>query len=122
MPKQPLTATFIEREVPGRGNVTYRLRELSAGEYEACREKATTKKTDAFGQDYESEDGRLLLKLLILATVVEPKLSAEDLSTMPARQRFALNKAVNDLYFGDDEPAPKTTDEATEEGPAKGND
>lgn len=121
MSKQPLTPEFIEREVPGRG-VTYRLRELTAGEYEQCREKATTKKTDAFGQEYEAEDGRLLLKLLILATVAEPKLKAEDLVVMPARVRFSLNRAVNDLYFGEEEPAKPEAEAEPEEGPAKGND
>ena len=116
-----LTPDFLEEEVTVRG-VTYRLRELSIGDYDELVKKATTKTTDPLtGRDEESIDNALLLKLMVLRCSVDPKLTPESLSTLPMRVVLKLNQTVNRMHYGDEPETVKKDDDA-EEGTAKGND
>ena len=114
---QPLTPDFLEEEVSARG-VTYRLRELSIGEYDELVRKATTKQTNALtGSDEEVIDNALLLKLMVLRCSVEPKLTAEILAGLPMRVVLKLNQTVNRMHYGD-EPEKKPDENAVEETPS----
>jgi len=89
---QPLTPDFLEEEVTIRG-VTYRLRELSIGDYDELVRKATLKAPNPLtGEDVESIDSTLLLKLMVLKCSVDPKLTAETRrpQAQPDRQPHAL--------------------------------
>jgi len=122
---QPLTPDFLEEEVTIRG-VTYRLRELSIGDYDELVRKATLKAPNPLtGEDVESIDSTLLLKLMVLKCSVDPKLTAETLSLLPMRVVLKLNQTVNRMHYGDEPESEKKVDESveiTEEGAAKGND
>lgn len=115
---QSLTPDFLEEEVHVRG-VTYRLRELSIGEYDDLVKKATTKTLNPItGNDEESIDNALLLKLMVIRCSVEPKLSPEALSALPMRVVLKLNQTVNRMHYGDE---PEKKAESSEEGTDQGN-
>lgn len=121
---QPLTSDFLEEEVTVRG-VTYRLRELSIGDYDELVRKATVRQTNALtGEDTESIDNSLLLKLMVLKSVVDPHLTPETHAGLPMRVVLKLNQTVNRMHFGDEPETPKKdkTEDEAEEGTAKGND
>lgn len=121
MSKQPLTPNFLEKEVVVRG-ATFRLRELSAGEYDELQRKSTIKVTNVLGEETEQQDDRMLLRLMLMKSVIEPKMTPDALTNLPARVLFALNRAVNELHFGAEPESTKSDDDAVEEGTAKGND
>ena len=117
-----LTPDFIEEAITIRG-VTYRLRELSIGEYDDLVKLATTPRTNPMTGEVEEEtDNTALLKFMVLKCVIDPKLSAEKLSSLPVRVVLKLNQTVNRMHYGD-EPTEdaKPGDEEEEEEP-KGND
>lgn len=117
---QSLSPDFLEEEVTVRG-VTYRLRELSIGEYDEMVTKATRKESNPLtGEDNEIVDNALLLKLMVLRCCVEPKLSAETLAGLPMRVVLKLNQTVNRMHYGD-EPLTDKKVEAAEEGTDQGN-
>jgi hypothetical protein len=117
-----ITPDFLEEEVTVRG-VTYRLRELSIGDYDELVKKATSKVANPLtGQDDEAIDNALLLKLMVLRCSVDPKLTPESLSTLPMRVVLKLNQTVNRMHYGDEPETEKKADDAAEEGTAKGND
>lgn len=116
-----LTPDFIEEEVVIRG-VTFRLRELSIGEYDDLVKKATSKQTNALtGEESDYIDNGLLLKLMVLKCSVEPKLTAESMANLPMRVTLKLNQTVNRLHYGDEPESEKKADDSVEEEPAKGN-
>lgn len=116
---QSLTPEFIEEEVSVRG-VTYRLRELSIGEYDDLVRKATNKTVNPLtGSDEEAIDNSLLLKLMVIKCSVDPRLTAESLSSLPMRVVLKLNQTVNRMHYGD-EPERKP-EETAEEGTDQGN-
>lgn len=117
-----MTPDFLEEEVVIRGQ-TYRLRELSIGEYDDLVKKATTKQTNPLtGDESEVIDNALLLKLMVLKCAVDPKLNAEALSNLPMRVVLKLNQTVNRMHYGDEPETEKKADgEAEEEEPAQGN-
>lgn len=122
MANRALTPDFLEEEVNIRGTV-YRLRELSIGEYDDLVTKATKKTTNPItGEDVESIDNAVLLKMMVLKCSIDPKLSAETLSGLPMRVVLKLNQTVNRMHYGD-EPEGKKSEksEDVEEGAAKGN-
>ena len=125
MPKiQSLTPDFLEEEVNIRG-VLYHLRELSIGEYDELVTKATKKTTNPItGEDAETIDNAVLLKMMVLKCAFDPKLNAEALSTLPMRVVLKLNTTVNRMHYGD-EPEGKKTEkldlDGAEEETAKGN-
>lgn len=115
-----ITPDFLEEEVTVRG-MTFRLRELSIGDYDELVKKATKKESDPLtGREDEVVDNTLLLKLMVMRCSVEPKLTAESLSNLPMRVVLKLNQTVNRMHYGDEPETEKKADE--EEGTAKGND
>ena len=117
----PLTPDFLEEEVTVRG-MTFRLRELSIGDYDELVKKATTKVANPMtGQDEETIDNALLLKFMVLRCSVEPKLTPETLANLPMRVVLKLNQTVNKMHYGDEPETEKKADDAVEEGTAKGN-
>lgn len=119
---QPLTPDFLEEEVTLRNGVTYRLRELSIGDYDELVKKATNKTSNPItGEENESIDNSLLLKLMVLRCSVDPKLTAETLASLPMRVVLKLNQTVNKMHYGDEPETKKPEAETAEEGPAKGN-
>jgi len=116
----PLTPDFLEEEVTVRG-MTFRLRELSIGDYDELVKKASKPVTNlATGQEDEIIDNALLLKLMVLRCSVEPKLTAEALSNLPMRVVLKLNQTVNRMHYGDEPETEKKAEAADEETP-KGN-
>ena len=119
-----LSPEFLEETVTVRG-ATYKLRELSIGEYDELVAKATTTKTNGVGDETESVDNTLLLKLMVMKCAVDPKLTAETMSLLPMRVMLKINQTVNRMHYGDEPTtvakngtSPDTSDE---EEPAKGN-
>jgi hypothetical protein len=115
-----LTPDFLEEEVTVRG-LTFRLRELSIGDYDELVKKASKPVTNlATGQEDEIIDNSLLLKLMVLRCSVEPKLTPESLANLPMRVVLKLNQTVNKMHYGDEPETEKKADDAAEETP-KGN-
>jgi hypothetical protein len=97
-----LTPEFLEEAVTIRG-VTYRLRELSIGDYDELVRKATrSEMNQVTGQNEEETDNTLLLKLMVMKCSVEPKITAETLSGLPMRVVLRLNQTVNRMHYGDE--------------------
>jgi len=116
-----LTPDFLEEEVTVRG-MTFRLRELSIGDYDELVKKATRKESNPMtGEDAEIVDNALLLKLMVMRCSVEPKLTAEALGNLPMRVVLKLNQTVNRMHYGDEPETPKPEADS-EEGTDKGND
>jgi hypothetical protein len=117
----PITPDFLEEEVTVRG-VTYRLRELSIGDYDELVKKATTKTTSPMtGQEDESIDNALLLKFMVLRCSVDPKLTPESLAGLPMRVVLKLNQTVNRMHYGDEPETEKKADDTADEETPKGN-
>jgi hypothetical protein len=123
MARAALTPDFLEEEVNIRGTV-YRLRELSIGEYDDLVTKATRKTTNPItGEDVESIDNAVLLKMMVLKSAIDPKLNAEALSGLPMRVVLKLNQTVNKMHYGDEPEGkkvekPESDDEETPKGNA----
>lgn len=80
-------------EAKGR---TFKLRELTAGEYDKCVKLAT------------GEDGALdtiqLLRWMMMKSIVEPEnFTAEQYDALPFTVSRKLSEAVNDIHFPPDE-------------------
>jgi len=120
MPARKLNTDFTEEVVKIRDQ-EFRLRELSIGEYDDLVKKASTEHTNAMtGEEEERTDNQLLLKLMVLKCVVDPKVSAADLSSMPMRVVLKLNQTVNRMHYGD-EPSEEVKADGEEEDEKKGN-
>lgn len=118
---QTLTPDFLEESVVIRG-ATFRLRELSIGDYDELVKKATTKKANTItGEDEETIDNSLLLKLMVLKCAVDPRLSAESLAGLPMRAVLKLNQTVNRMHYGDEPESTAPSDGDAPEEPAQGN-
>jgi hypothetical protein len=87
-------AEFDEKVVEIRG-AKFTIRELSAEEYDTCLKAANKADGDI--------DMVLLLRLMVMRSLQEPKMSAEDISKLPYKVSRRLASAVNELHFGDDE-------------------
>jgi hypothetical protein len=122
MPKtQPLTPDFLEEEITIRG-ITYHLRELSIGEYDDLVTKATKKVTNPVtGEDVETIDNSVLLKMMVLKCSYDPKLTAETLASFPMRVVLKLNTTVNKMHYGDEPESKKPETADTDEETPKGN-
>lgn len=117
-----LTPDFSEETVVIRG-VSYRLRELSIGDYEDLVKKATTTKSNPMtGEEDEQVDNALLLKLMVIRCSVAPKLTAEALSNLPMRVVLKLNQTVNRMHYGDEPESKPAEEEEVSEEESKGND
>ena len=116
-----LTPDFLEEEVTVRG-LTFRLRELSIGDYDELVKKASKPVTNlATGQEDEIIDNSLLLKLMVLRCSVEPKLTPESLAGLPMRVVLKLNQTVNRMHYGDEPETEKKADDTADEETPKGN-
>jgi hypothetical protein len=116
-----LTPDFLEEEVIVRGS-TFRLRELSIGDYDDLVKKATTKQSNPItGEETETIDNSVLLKMMVLKCSVAPKLNAESLANLPMRVVLKLNQTVNRMHYGDEPETEKKADDEPEEETAKGN-
>lgn len=71
------------------GGVEYSLRELSVKENNAC--VAASKQTDG------TFDGRIMMRMMVLKSVVEPKLVDTALDELPNRLYLRLCDVVSDL-------------------------
>jgi hypothetical protein len=85
---------FEEREISIRGT-TFKIRELSAEEYDNCLKGATKPDGDI--------DTVLLLRLMAMKSLKDPSLSAEEINALPYKVSRRLSTAVNELHFGDDD-------------------
>lgn len=115
-----LTPDFLEESVTVRGT-TFKLRELSIGEYDDQVRKATSRQMNPVtGTEDETIDNALLLKLMVIKCSVDPKLTPETLAALPMRVVLKLNQTVNRMHYGDEPESEKTADDDAEETP-KGN-
>ena len=64
------------------------------GDENKCEEMATKKNDDGT----TSIDGKILTRLMVLKSLVEPRLNAEQLGSQPLKLTNALAKAVTDLH------------------------
>jgi hypothetical protein len=124
MPKnQPLTPDFLEEEVNIRG-ITYHLRELSIGDYDDLVTKATKKVTNPItGEDVETIDNAVLLKMMVLKCSFDPKITPETLASFPMRAALKLNTTVNRMHYGDEPESkkPMSAEPDVDEETPKGN-
>jgi|ERR1051326_1722900 hypothetical protein len=94
---------------------TYTITELPMERYNELLEKATTKtRNDITGEDEESVDNTLLMRLMIL-DAVKPK--PDSLMKLGVRHYSALSRLVRDLHYGDEPVKIETEDESAEETP-----
>lgn len=107
----PTTPDFLTEEVVIRGH-KFVLQELSIGEYDELVQKATTTQTDPVtGREFEQTDNTLLLKMMVLKSCVDPKLTPEKLAALPMRVTLKLNAKVNEMHFSEE---PDDEEESTE--------
>lgn len=88
-----LTFDFEERDVEIKGT-TFKLRELTTEKYDECIKSAT-------GDD-EDIDMVVLLRLMLIDSLVEPKIDNESIAKLPHSITRKLTTAVNKLHFSDD--------------------
>ena len=86
------TFTFLEKTVSVSG-ADYKFRELSVGENDFC--------ADASRKPDGDIDGRMMMRLMIAKSSVEPQLSVENLAAMPNRVYLRFAETVNDLNTPD---------------------
>lgn len=96
-----LSPEFSELSIIIRGT-KFRIRELSIGEYDDLVKKATKTQQNALGEEVENIDNTLLLRLMVLKSVIEPKLTPDVMASMPMRVVLKLNQTVNQLHYGDE--------------------
>ena len=83
---------FEERTVDIKGK-TFKLRELNAEQYDECMKSAT-------GAD-DDIDMVVLLRLMLLQSLQEPKLASDELGKLPYSVIRQLTTAVNRLHFAE---------------------
>jgi hypothetical protein len=96
---------FEDKEVI-LGGKTYKFRELSVEENDLC--------TDAAREEGGMINGRTMMRMMIVTSSVDPKITPDDLAKMPQRVYLRLCDVVNDLNN------PDTLSEGKDED--KGND
>jgi hypothetical protein len=106
-------------------DVTYKVTELSIGEYDDIVKKATRKEKirDENGVDQEIEvlDNTLQSRMMLKACVVEPE--KVDITKLGTRLTLALNGIVNRLHYGIEPDAlrqPKKADDDEDKKPGNG--
>lgn len=68
---------------------TYKFRELSVEENDQC--------SDAAKDEHNMINGRVMMRMMIMTSAIEPKIDAEALSKMPQRVYLKLCDLVNAL-------------------------
>lgn len=89
-------AHFDETEVE-IGGLTYRLRELTAGEYDEALSVSTKEDGDV--------DMVMMVKLMLIKSIVEPPLRDSQLAALPYKTSRTLKRAVSDLHWADEQAA-----------------
>lgn len=95
-------------DLGARGKFSFK--ELTVEENDNCREAATTKTKDGV----ETFNGRTMMRMMIIASAVEPKITQKDLANLPQRVYAQIVDFVNNLNDGasldkDDEQDPKAS-------------
>ena len=102
--KAASTDDFYTREITTRGK-TYHLRELTGETYDRLVDLSTDKSDD-------SVNSVMLLRLMTAESLVDPKMTVEELGKLPLKARNVLFDACNDLNFnpeaGEGSPAPNS--------------
>jgi hypothetical protein len=102
--------TFIEREMQLFGK-TFKFRELSVAENDAC--------IDAARMDDGNINGRINMRMMIAKSSVDPKITVDDIARLPNRIYLQLAEFVNDVNSIDDaliEPNEDETEAEVDEG------
>jgi len=99
--KDAFSGEFLTEEVTIRG-VTYKFRELTGAQYEECLKLAEGPDGDA--------NLSTVLRLMIPLSLVDPKLSAEQIYEKPLPVVSAIQNVVNQMHFKT-EPVKKAEDE-----------
>jgi len=111
---------IVKVEIRGR---RYTFRELTIAEYDKLIKQATREEPDSDGDMQEVTDSSLLLRLMILKSCIDPKLTPDDLNEKGSKIYRAISSVVNELHYAaepikqikdDDEAAP--ADEETPKG------
>jgi hypothetical protein len=87
------TPEFEEKELTVRGT-TYRLRELTSGEYDDAMSVATKPGSDDL-------DMVVFVKMMLLKSLIEPKLSDAQIEKLPYKTTRVLRRAVQDLHWSE---------------------
>lgn len=85
---------FAEKDIT-IGEQVFTFRELSVADNDFCAEAARDEKGEI--------DGRKMMRLMIAKSAVDPKLSLEELLTLPNRAYLRFAEAVNDLNAPDED-------------------
>jgi hypothetical protein len=107
----------VKVEIRGK---RYLFREIEAGEYNKLLKQATHTEPDADGEPQEVIDNVLLLQLMVVKSLADPKITTEQYGKLPMRVSRALNRIVSELHYVD-EPVKQISDDEEEEKP-RGND
>jgi hypothetical protein len=73
----------------------YKFKELSVGENDFCADGSKNEKGDI--------DGRKMMRLMVVKSSVEPKLTLEDIADVPNRIYLKFCEVVNDLNMPDED-------------------
>jgi hypothetical protein len=111
----------VKVEIRGR---RYTFRELTISEYDKLIKQATREEPDADGDMQEITDSSLLLRLMILKSCVDPKITPDDLNDFGSKVYRALSSVVNELHYAaepikqikDDDETLAESDEETPKG------
>lgn len=90
----PFEIPFLEKEVVVAGK-TFKFRELSVVENDACLEASRKPDGDI--------DGRIMMRLMMSKSAMDPILNADIISRLPSRIYVKLAEAVNDINAAEDE-------------------
>ncbi len=93
-PESPFEIPFLEKEIEISGK-TFRFRELSVAENDSCLEAARKPDGDI--------DGRIMMRLMMTKSAVEPALNADIISKLPSRVYIKLAETVNDINSAEEE-------------------
>lgn len=87
---------IVKVEIRGR---RYTFRELTISEYDKLIKQATREEPDADGEMQEITDSSLLLRLMILKSCIDPKLTPDDLNEKGSKIYRAISSVVNELHY-----------------------
>jgi len=104
---------IVKVEVRGK---RYTFRELTIAEYDKLIKQATREEPDSDGDMQEITDSSLLLRLMILKSCIDPKITADALNDLGSKVYRALSSVVNELHYTP-EPIKQIKDE--DEAPAE---
>jgi len=89
---------YAEVEFDYRGT-TFRLVEVDTATYDDCLEKSTSEDYET-GVRLENIDEQMLIRLLLVRALVEPKWTATDISKAGVRLTKQLERDVRTLHLG----------------------